>query len=155
MTTIVITKRDDGKLGGFTPADQRAYARFKQSIDALEVGELFQLSTWFPRNPTLHKTHFVIIGRLFDAQEQFTDPDRLRAWLYVGAGFCDYAPGRDGVMVAIPRSVRYDKMDDAEFYELHRNMLDFLRGEHAQRFLWPYLRLEQTWETVEMIVGRN
>lgn len=153
MTTMTVVKTEDGKLGGFSEADQRAYAKFTKSIKELEIGELFTLSTWFPRNPKLHKLHFAVVKALFDGQEQFADLNDLRKWLYVGAGYCDFLPGPKGRMVAIPKSIAFDKIDDSDFYELHRKVIDFARSEHAQRFLWPHLSSEQTLEIVETLLG--
>lgn len=152
MAQITITKRDDGKLDGFTEVDQRAYAKFRAMIEQLEIGELFTLSTWFPRNPKLHRLHFGVIKALFESQEQFEDADDLRKWLYVGAGYADFLPGPKGRMVAIPKSIAYDKIDDAEFSELHRRVVDFMRAGHCQRFLWPYLEAGLACEMVDQLL---
>jgi hypothetical protein len=154
VSRITVRKGEDGKLCGFSQADKRAYARFRKALDELEIGDLLTFSTWFPRNPAFHKMHFSMIGGLFDAQEQFADPDDLRRWLYVGAGYCEIVPGPRGRMVALPKSVAYDKLDDAEFSELHRKVIEFLRSEHAQAFLWPHLRPAQRADAIEtMLTG--
>jgi hypothetical protein len=152
MTTIAIVKDDRGELVGLTDKDHRAWLRFRKKIRALELGEFFSFDYWFPRNPKLHRLHFKVVGTLFDAQEQFADPDALRGWLYVGAGYCDFFPGPKGRMVAIPRSVKWSKIDDADFSDLHRKVVDFMREEHAQRFLWPHLDPDQASQTVEAIL---
>lgn len=149
MTTITVTKDEDGKLGGFTEADKRAYARFRNRLDGLEIGELFTLKTWFPRNPKLHGLHFGVVKALFEAQEQFTNPDELRKWLYVGAGYADFMPGPTGKMVAIPKSIAFDKIDDADFSDLHRKVVDFIRSRYCQQFLWPHLPQAQQMEMTE------
>lgn len=143
VTSITVTKLDDGRLDGFTDKDQRAYAKFKAAISSLGLGELFTLSTWFPRNPKLHKLHFAVIKAVFDAQEQFEDADDLRKWLYVGAGYADFLPGPKGKMVAIPKSVSFERIDDGDFSELHRKVCGFTRTEYATRFLWPHLTSEE------------
>lgn len=152
MTTITVTK-EDGKLVGFTDKDKRAYGKFKKSIEELTEGELFTLSTWFARNPRLHKLHFVVMKALLDAQEQFAEMDDLRKWLYVGAGYADFMPGPKGKMVAIPKSVAYDRIDDAEFSELHGKVVDFMRTTHCMRFLWPHLEEHAAAETVEKVIA--
>lgn len=152
MSQITVVKENDGKVRGFTEADQRAYAKYRAQLDALEVGELFGYSVWFPRNPKLHKLHFAVIKAVFEAQEQFSDPSELRKWLYVGAGYCDFLPGPKGRMVAVPKSIAYDKIDDADFSELHRKVIDFLRDQHSQAFLWGHLTVDQRWEMVETLL---
>lgn len=154
MTTICVAKDDRGKFVGLTEQDHRAWARFKKKMNELAEGEFFSIDYWFPRNPKLHRLHFKIIGTLFDAQEQFADADSLRGWLYVGAGFCDFYPGPMGKMVAIPRSVKWSRIDDADFSELHVKVVGFIRSEHARRFLWPHLSDEATWDSVETLLAQ-
>lgn len=78
-----------------------------------------------------------MLGVLFDNQEQFAEPEDLRKWIEVGPGHCKFVPGPKGRLVALPLSIAYDSLDDAEFYELHMKVLAFLRTQHATRFLWP------------------
>lgn len=152
MTTICVVKDDRGELDGLTDQDRRAWRRFTKKTKELEIGEFFSFDHWFPRNAALHKLHFKVVGTLFDAQEQFADPDALRGWLYVGAGYCDFLPGPTGRMVAIPKSVKWSKIDDADFEALHRKVVDFVRSEHARGFLWPHLDEAKTYETVEILL---
>jgi len=153
MATITITKHGDGKIHGATEKDRKAYARFSSRIRDLEPGELFTLDCWFPRNPKLHGLHFAMLATIFDAQEQFADPDQLRTWLQVGAGHCEFVPGPTGRMVAIPKSISFRSIDDADFQAHHEAVKDFLRTDHARRFLWPHLDDEQTAEMVDAILS--
>lgn len=152
MTTINVVRNDEGKLVGLSTADKKAYGRFKKKLDKLEMGEYVQLEYWFDRNPRLHKLHFALIGVLFDAQEQFADPDPLRKWLYVGAGHCDFLPGPHGKMVAIPKSVNWKSIDDAEFGELHEKVVDFIRSPQCTGVLWGHLTPEQQSDAAETIL---
>lgn len=153
MTTITVVKDDRGRLIGLGEKDKRAYSRFKKMLDGLGQGELFTLDYWFPREGWKHRKHFAMLTAIFDAQEQFADPEQMRMWLQVGAGHCEFVPGPTGKAVAIPKSISYSQMDDAEFDVHHEKVKDFLRSEHAQRFLWPHLTPEQTWQTIETILG--
>jgi len=152
MTTICVVKDDRGELDGLTEQDRRAWRRFWKKIKQLEVGEFFSFDHWFPRNPALHKLHFKVVGTLFDAQERFDDADALRGWLYVGAGYCDFYPGTDGEIVAIPRSVKWSKIDDADFEALHRKVIAFMREHRCRRFLWPHLSDAHAYETIEILL---
>ena len=153
MATITITKHGDGKIHGATEKDRKAYARFSSRIRDLEPGELFTLDCWFPRNPKLHGLHFAMLATIFDAQEQFADPDQLRTWLQVGAGHCEFVPGPTGRMVAIPKSISFRSIDDADFQAHHEAVKDFLRTDHARRFLWPHISDAQTAEMVDAILS--
>jgi hypothetical protein len=86
-----------------------------------------------------------MLAMIFDAQETFADPEQLRMWLQVGAGHCEFVPGPKGKAGGDPEEHRLLAMDDAEFAAHHEKVKDFLRSEHAQRFLWPHLDPEQTW----------
>lgn len=155
VTTICVAKDDTGKLVGLTDQDHRAWRRFTKMTDGLGCGEFFSIDYWFPRNPALHKLHFKIVGTLFDAQETFENVDQLRAWLYVGAGYCDVVPDGKGGVVAIPKSIKWSKIDDAEFEsKVHRPMLDFIRGEHARGFLWPRLTPTETYDIVDILLSQ-
>ena len=176
MSTLTITRRDDGKLDGFTRADQRAYAKYRKAIDELEVGELFTFSVWFPRDPVFHKFHFAVMTTLLEAQERYEKLDDLRRYLYVGAGYADFVPApsyladiierlpkmvqgilrrvlvRELDMIAVPKSIAYDRIDDSDFRVLHDKVVDFMRGSRARRYLWPHLNDGQTHDTVEAIL---
>lgn len=152
MTTITVMRGEDGKLTGFSEKDKRAYGRFKKAVEALEIGECYTLSTWFPRNPKFHRLHFALIKGLFEIQEQFDDPDHLRKWLYVGAGYAEFLPGPKGKMVAIPKSIAFEKIDDAAFSELHDKVIDFMRTEYCQRFMWPHLEESKRASMVELVI---
>ena len=152
MTTMTIMRGEDGKLTGFSERDKRAYGKFKKALNDLADGELFTLSTWFPRNPKLHRLHFAMVNALAEQQEQFDDPEPLRKWLYVGAGYADFLPGPNGKMLAIPRSIAFDKIDDAEFSELHAKVIEFMRSHYCQSFLWPHLEESKRGSMVEMII---
>lgn len=154
MTTIAITRDNTGQLCGVGAKDKKAYAVFKKQVAALVPGEVYFLNVWFPRNPKLHGLHFVMLSAIFDAQEQFEDPDDLRAWLQVGAGHCEFIPGPTGKMVAIPRSIAHHKMDDVAFAEHHEKVKDFLRTQHAKRFLWPHLSDEEQDTMVDTILSQ-
>jgi hypothetical protein len=61
-------------------------------------------------------------------------------------------PSQD--VIAIPKSIAYDKIDDASFQELHRKVVDFMRSERATQFLWPHLTSQQQGEMIETILGQ-
>lgn len=152
MTTITLVKTDTGKVAGHGEKNARAWAKFKKVMSELEPGELLSISTWFPRNKKLHGLHFALLAALFEAQEQFEDPDRMRMWLHVGAGLCDFLPGPTGRMVAVPKSIAWDKLDDADFQAHHEAVKAFMRGERAQMFLWPHLPPGQAADMVETVL---
>lgn len=153
MSRLVITKGEDGKLCGLDPAGQRAYGRFKAAVAALRPGETLGFTFRLPRSPKHHAFFFLKLQRLLERTEAFTELDKLRAWLTMGAGYADFVPGMDGQPNAIPRSLEFDSMDEADFAELHRAVDAFLWTLHAQAVLWPALDANQRWACMESFFG--
>lgn len=152
MSQVVIVKTDAGKLEGFGEKGRRAYAKWQSKVKAMEIGETLEFTWKSPRSPKFHRMFFGMLGALFDQQEQFADVDQLRAWLTVGAGYCEFVPGPKGRMVALPKSIAWVAMDDSDFRELVDAVWAFLRTAHAQNFLWPHLDSARTSEMVEAVL---
>lgn len=152
MSQVVIVKTDAGKLEGFGEKGRRDYAKWQSKVKAMEIGETLEFTWKAPRSPKFHRMFFGMLGALFDQQEQFADVDQLRAWLTVGAGYCEFVPGPKGRMVALPKSIAWVAMDDSDFRDLVDAVWAFLRTEHAQHFLWPHLDSDKTAEMVEGVL---
>lgn len=136
---VVVYRDATGKLVGLGDKGARAWARFQDRVRNLEVGETLDFEWKQPRSPKFHRLFFAMLHTLFDRQEQFADVDQLRAWLTVGAGYCEFVPGPTGRMVALPKSIAWSRMDDDEFRDLVAATWVFMRTQHAHRFLWPHL----------------
>lgn len=134
---IVVVKDEQNKLRGFGEKGQRAWLRFRNAIEALEIGETLSFAWHKPRSPKFHRYHFAMLHAVYEQQEQFQDFDAFRMWCQVGAGHCELVPGPRGKPVAIPKSIAYESLDDNEFAEHHMAVCAFLRSTHACRFLWP------------------
>jgi len=59
---------------------------------------------------------------------------------------------REMDMIAVPKSIAYDKIDDSDFRVLHDKVVNFMRSERCRRFLWGHLMDAQTHDTVEAIL---
>jgi len=139
MADITLTKDEDGRLVGLTDSDDRRYAKFRARVAGLEVGDTLRFSFKLPRSPQFHKRHFGILNALFKCQEQFVDFEKFREWTQVGAGFCDIYPGPKGKPVAKSRSISWEELEDADFAEHHKAVIEFVRSVHFTRFLWPHM----------------
>ena len=129
-----------GMVDGLGEINRRKWRRFMATLFRMEPGEMATIKTHKARSGPFHRRHMALEQRVFDAQERFTDFERgFRDWLKVGAGFVDLLPGRDGVPVAIPRSIAWHSLDEQEFIEFTRAMNDFLATSYAQAVLWPHL----------------
>lgn len=153
MTSITILKGNDGKLQGIDEKGQRAYQKFKRMVADLDYGQTISFAYRFPRSPKHHRLLFAKLQSLLQRTEAFTDLDHLRHWVVMGAGFCDFVPGMDGKPNAIPKSMDFDNMDEADFSELHRAMDAFLWTARAQETLWPALADEGRYRCMESFMG--
>lgn len=139
MADVVLTKDETGRLCGLTDADERRWSRFRTAIQSMPQGGTIKASFKLPRSPGFHARHFKILSELFKSQDQFEDFEAFRAWVQVGAGFCDLLPGPGGKPVAIPKSIAWDALEDADFAEHHRACIEFIRSTRFSRFLWPQM----------------
>lgn len=153
MSEVILIKTEDGRLDGLGEKGGRAWRRFRAWVASMEAGDTLTFAWRKPRSPKHHRLLFAKLAALHDRQEQFDEPDSLRMWLLVGAGFCDFVPGPKGRMVALPKSMRWDRMDENEFCEVHLAVNAFMREPHAYRFLWPHLSDEQGAQMVEQWLG--
>jgi hypothetical protein len=152
VSDVVVFKGEDGKLQGFGEKGQRAYSKFRRRVEGMAPGETLQFSWHEPRSPKHHGLFFAKLHALLDRQEQFDTADKLRAWLTVGAGYADFVPGPTGRMVALPQSIAWHKLDEAEFSDLHAKVDAFLWTEHARAFLWGHLQPQQTYDMVDQFL---
>ena len=153
MSHIVITKNNQGKLQGIDDKGQRAYAKFKRVVEGLAIGATLSFSYRQPRSPAHHRLFFAKLNSLLGRTEAFDDLDKLRYWLVMGAGYAEFLPGENGELHAIPRSIDFDSMDEADFYELHKAVDTFLWTSRAQTTLWPHLDDEKRYRCVESFVA--
>lgn len=149
MSRCVIFKNEAGKLQGVDLKNQRALQKWRNLVDTVPIGQTLDFSFKLPRSPEHHRLFFAKLASLLARSETFSDMEKLRPWLILGAGYADFIPGMDGKPVAIPRSMNFENMDEAEFSELHRCVNDFLWTEGAQRTLWPSLPPEARYQCIE------
>lgn len=147
MPTVTLVRGQDGRLAGLTDKDDRGWRRFYAKIKAL--GESCITFTWRePRSGPFHRRFFAMVSAAFDAQERFDDPEQFRLWLTVGAGFCDFLPHKDRGVVAIPKSIAFDKLEQVEFQEVADAVWQFYRSAHAREILYPHLSADASFEMV-------
>lgn len=149
MSSMVLYRAEDGKLAGFGEKGRRAWLKFCKRVKELEIGETLQFEYRMPRSPVHHSFFFLKLTGLFERQERFQDLDRLLDWLKVGAGHVDLLPGRDGQMVAIPKSIAWHKLEEQEFIEVVREINNFLWTPYAQAALWPALDEGKRYECID------
>ncbi|RYF59454.1 MAG: DUF1367 family protein [Comamonadaceae bacterium] len=149
MSSVVLYRAEDGKLAGLGDKGHRQYEKFKRAAAALEPGETLQFEYRLPRSAKHHRYFFWKLKGLFDRQEMFEHEEDMRAWVLVGAGYCHFVPGTDGQLVAIPQSMDWAKLEEADFLEVHRRVDAFLWELRARRVLWPHIDEAKSFKAVE------
>lgn len=149
MADLVIFRNENGKLEGFGDKGRRAWDKFRRLVKDLDVGETLSFSYRLPRSPRHHRFFFARLSELFERQERFDAAKPMLEWLKVGAGHCDFAPGANGTLVALPKSIDWHSLEEQDFIEFHRDMTDFLWTPHAQEYLWPHLTTNQRYATLK------
>ena len=141
-----------GIVDGLGERSRKQWRRFFNSLMSMEPGEMTEIKTHKARSGPFHRRHMVIETAFFEAQERFEHFDQFRNWIKVGSGFCDWVPGPKGAVMPVPRSIAFDKLEDAEMRQVHDDMLSFLRTEHAGKTLWRHLTVLQRMEMVENLL---
>lgn len=152
MSKVILHIDECGKLTGIDDKQERAYARFRTKLAKLRPGDTLSFDFKIPRSPRFHRLHFAMLGAFFASQEVFDDADRMRKWLEVGCGHVEFMPGPDGSLVALPKSVAYEALDDVEFHDVHEGVKAFIRTAQAYRYLWPHLNDAGREQMVEAVL---
>jgi hypothetical protein len=91
----------------------------------LKAGEVYKFQYSKPRNYEFHKKFFALMDLVFDNQEHYTDRNKMRKHLTIEAGFwheeINYITG---VVTQEADSINFASMDEDEFGQLYRAMLD-------------------------------
>lgn len=141
-----------GIVDGLGDTGRKQWRRFWNSLFRMEAGEMVSIKTNKPRSGPFHRRHMVIETAFFEAQEKFQSFEQFRNWLKVGSAFCDWVAGPKGGVIPVPKSIAFDKLEDDEMRQVHDNMIEFLRSEHAGRALWKHLSSDAQTEMVESIL---
>ena len=149
MPSVTLVKDiNTGKLAGMTDKDKRAFDRFVERTRTLDRS-CITFDWKEPRSGPFHRFFFAALNSVFEAQERFDDLEQLLCWAKVGAGFCEFIPNPKQGMVAIPKSIAFSKLDQAEFKPVADAIFGFLRSEHARSVLWPHLYESASFEMIE------
>jgi hypothetical protein len=55
-------------------------------------------------------------------------------------------------VIPIPKSISYAELDEPAMREFHADMLAFLRGPHAAKYLWNHLSPEKAAEMMDSVL---
>jgi hypothetical protein len=156
MTDIVLVKQDRvpisesdreaarrvlfGAIDGLSEQHRKSWRRiWNWFLTQAAPGEMLEIKTHRERLGWYHRKHMALEQKVFQAQERFEHFRQFRNWLKTGAGFVDWIPGPKGGVMPVPKSISYSELEQDEMERVHRDMVTFLRTEHAVKVLWPNL----------------
>jgi hypothetical protein len=142
-----------GLVDGLGEANKKTWRRFVNMLMRLEPGEMVEIKTHKARVGWFHRRHMALEQRVFEAQERVTDFKQFRLWLKLGAGFVDWMPGPKGGVFPVPRSIAYSELEEGDMRQFHDDAVQFLRSEHAGKYLWPKLPESQRTEAIEAVLA--
>lgn len=150
MPTVTLVLQGE-KLVGASDRDDRAYQRFIARIKAL-ADSCITFSWREPRSGPFHRWFFAQMNRVLEAQDRFEDMEAFMCWAKTGAGYCEFLPHPKHGLIAVPKSIAFDKLDQIEFDPIARAILGFLRSDHARETLWPHLGAARAMEMVDVLL---
>lgn len=156
MTEIVLVKQDRvpiseadreavrrvlfGAIDGLSEDHKKSWRRiWNWFLRKAEPGEMLEIITHRERLGWYHRKHMALEQRIFQSQERFPNFKGFRDWIKVGSGFVDWYPGPKGGVIPVPKSISYSSIEQDEMEKFHRDAIEFLRTEHAQKTLWKHM----------------
>lgn len=124
MPTLLFFRKDFGRL---VPADDAASA----ALTKIKHGSDVQVEIKRPRNIRHHRKFFALMQLVYQNQEKYDTIEHLVAALKAAVGHCDFLPGRDGGLIAVPKSIAFAKMDQVSFDAFYDRCIDVI----ARHFL--------------------
>lgn len=134
------------KWTGMTDNDKKGWLRFVPWLIRKEIGELFEISIKWLRNPKFHRKFFALLKVGFDAWE----PDRVR-YSYKGkpitknfehfreditilAGYYEQVFNLNGEMTLKAKSISFANMEEDEFEMLYSDVADVILAKVCTRY---------------------
>ena len=117
MSTSLFFRKEFARL---IPCDDAASA----ALAKIKHGDAVQVEIKRPRNIWHHRKFFALLNLVFENQDKYEEPEHLLAALKASVGHCDFLPGKDGMLVAVPKSIAFHKMDQTAFNEFYDRCVD-------------------------------
>jgi hypothetical protein len=106
-----------------------AYNSDLENIKKLKEGVIYEVNIKKPRNIMFHRKFFALINLVFENQETFDNSNDLRYYLTMKAGFYKKVKTPNNGEMFIPKSLKFDKMDNVEFEEVYNGVIKVIEKE--------------------------
>ena len=118
MSTDVLMRVMPGGLVAVNPVEA-------EKLEPL-LGQELMASLKAPRNIRFHRKYWALLGVALDMADTDWNLEQFRAYVTVGAGYCELLIHADGNVVSVPRSISFAAMDETEFNRLYQDTLTFI-----------------------------
>lgn len=106
-----------------------AYNSDLENLKKLKEGVIYEVNIKNPRNLGFHRKFFALINLVYENQEVFDNSEDLRYYLIMKAGFYKKVETPKGEFMFIPKSLKFDKMDNVEFEEVYNGVIKVIEKE--------------------------
>ena len=121
---IGVTKTPDGHIVGWTAADQQRLEKMRTKMRTLRPGDSMILSFKQPRNVKHHRKLFSLVRAVVENSEVYENEEMALDAIKLAAGHVDLIPHpQTGELVPRPKSISFEKMDQAVFDEFYENAI--------------------------------
>ena len=122
MTDIYLVRT----LSGFSPGDDHAVETMKR----WPIGTRVKADCRIPRAARTHKRYWALVKLIYENTEQFRSADMVHQFLKIRAGHCTpIVSKRTGEVFLVPDSISYDTLDETEFQQVWRRIVDVVCEE--------------------------
>ena len=119
-------------------------------LHRIPAGTVFPADIKDPRRRSTrqHNLFFAVLHKVWENQDYYKTSEALRHALLVRLGYVDHYAFKDGTALAVPHSMSFAKMEQAEFSKLMDEALTFLTTE-----VIPGMNRETLMREVEGMLG--
>lgn len=101
------------------------YNNDHDKIGKLKPGVSYLVEIKQPRNIKFHRKYFALINLAFENQEHFDNPDDMRDYVTMRAGYYVRVNTPTGEYFK-PKSIAFSSMDETEFEEVYNRSMDVI-----------------------------
>jgi hypothetical protein len=108
-------------LNGFVPADEAS----AEAARRFEIGQTYKGDVVKPRNLKTHRRYWALVDLIYQNSDQFKSKDQVHQYLKIRAGHSTTIISKStGELFHVADSISFDTLDDIQFYEVYKRMLD-------------------------------
>lgn len=131
-------------LNGLAPADVAG----EEALRKVKLGDFVTVEVKKPRNGKHHRLYWALVGIVHHNQDRYETTEQLHSALKIAAGHYELLTMPNGNEYKIPKSIKFDSMDQVEFSQFYDRVCDLV----AKHFL-PGVNVEDLKAEVEQMIG--